>query len=499
MSTPPPPTSSPVDQLFFFFRDLCIDANLNQNSRRFSQSIRKQSRETFLPKEPRANRKHPYYPLLLLTKQNPSFHRSRTALLANDLALVMNHRFRSILIISLSHNHRPIVYGLSLVRNQLVAMHPTMAVGIPKAASLSVLESLPPEINLMIIESLADPSSIIKLALSGPVFYTIMTQFEPELAAKSFVTSIPRPLLQLADLEQFLIRRTVDYENTTEDAAKALITATSKAFGNTGHNWTSYRHMRSLRESQRSFRIYTTLLCTGRKLAQRALQRAPKSMTKNAAKKTAMKHLSANELDRFTKALYILEIISKGYPTRKSSRARDPNRVYDQAWLILWKEFAPWHMQHVRIVQNLLVAHTEEVVGNEYCQMFEQGVLDHELNGNLSRDSAAAFIIKEGPVSLHRLEERGSGTGATLVAAEMFLKSRERSMTRLDAYDTRHETLWVSQVENDRISLDMEPIFSRYKEDDMSAAAVWYNNLLYYHVDDNVTSASRNGLGACGI
>ncbi|KAI1323333.1 hypothetical protein F5Y16DRAFT_403530 [Xylariaceae sp. FL0255] len=338
------------------------------------------------------------------------------------------------------------------------------------------LEGLPTELKLIITERVMDVKSTINLALSGPVFYAFVAGQESEIAAKCIMASIPRNFLGLAELVHLVSPPFTTQEKPSEEAAKYLISAVGKALKPKSHHWTSYRHIASLKTAKSIVDVHAALGHTSWSLAQRALKKAPK--------KASSTQLSVHELNRFYKALYILEIISKGFrvrPRTTSNRRRlIPEDTYAKAWLVFWAQFAPWEMQHTRIVQALISDHLQEFIEKEY--LISPDEAQDDISTNMSIDDMASFILSQGPKSLRELQKR---SGAVLRTSTDFMRGNLRRTTRMNAYDPRHDTLWLLKNELQQVSLDAGHIFAQFHEDDISAATNWYHSLVGPHTDDH--------------
>ncbi|KAI0157323.1 hypothetical protein GGR57DRAFT_500943 [Xylariaceae sp. FL1272] len=337
----------------------------------------------------------------------------------------------------------------------------------------SRLEALPAEIKLLIIEQLLEIQSIINLALTGPAIYTFVAYIEHDIAAKVFVANIPRPFLPIAELILSFSNLPVDGNEYGENVAQALVSHNDKALNDKGHHWTLYKYL-DIKDVQGAVQLHASLEQFASTLAQKALKKAPRKSNYSRLP------ISVSEFNRFLKALYILEAICKGFSRGFSSLRfhcmNGPESTYKKAWLAFWKQFAPWEMQHVRLVQKQVGVCMREALDHEVDK--SNGAVD-SLYFDPSRDDMAAFIISLGPGALWRLQRR-----AILLRKYIpFMKSDRRSL-RVLAHDHRHDALWLNQDGSGRFSLDAHHIFEKYPEDDISAATVWYHTLLMPHVPD---------------
>ncbi|KAI1323332.1 hypothetical protein F5Y16DRAFT_403529 [Xylariaceae sp. FL0255] len=216
----------------------------------------------------------------------------------------------------------------------------------------SRLESIPNELKMHVVNHLVDdPAAIINLALVGPKFYSLVSDVESEIAAKIFVAGILPPFLPLADLA-FRLKTTVRDELVREKCASLelsarILSAINDTIGKGGPpdlDWNTYRHIGTIKAAQGCLEVDQAVRHYAQLLSLRALRTIPpphasgddddsdeessgdevedtvdttvsddEASDKEVSETAVNYSISTSEMHRFLKAVYIIEVISKGF------------------------------------------------------------------------------------------------------------------------------------------------------------------------------------------
>ncbi|KAI0475355.1 hypothetical protein GGR56DRAFT_645708 [Xylariaceae sp. FL0804] len=214
----------------------------------------------------------------------------------------------------------------------------------------SPLELLPPELKLEVVKYLDDTTSIINLALTGPIHLKFVKDFETEIGGALVDACIDPSLVQLAltRLHTGIAKRKMPFIRRIGLADMYL-------------KWKPQESTRALlNEAAQLLRFNSAVERYANDLARRALNdlHLYRQVREGLL---ALDKLSDKEIGRFRRALYIFQIISDIVAGDSILDYLDRFRSNRQpAWDRFWKHFAPWELYQVRSVQNLLAVRLQD-------------------------------------------------------------------------------------------------------------------------------------------
>ncbi|RWA05583.1 hypothetical protein EKO27_g9521 [Xylaria grammica] len=331
-------------------------------------------------------------------------------------------------------------------------------------AKRSYIERLPAELKLLIIKKLptGDCSSIIKLALTGPDLYTLITEHEAELALESAVPAIGEHLMPIAtalyELRELGGERPYrvifpDGKNFRDSPVlvDSIFDIVDRHSGRENRrNWCD--KVKSLSVASKCLDFHAVVEYWAQRLASRALEKSCWAQAEKYSCPSLGIEPTDTEMMRFCKALYIFELVSTAFPWLGVEPDHFARRTR-QAFQAFAKDVAPWEMQQVVSIQRLLLdvmPDLMEIVDQATSRTDRKALLEHFYS----------WVLIEGLAQLRQLDQRPDEgvPGARLSTGSW---KREGSNT---ARETPISTPGA--------------IFQRYPEEEDGPKAWWYYSVL---------------------
>ncbi|KAI0490346.1 hypothetical protein F4859DRAFT_520169 [Xylaria cf. heliscus] len=223
---------------------------------------------------------------------------------------------------------------------------------------LSLLESLPNEVKLMIVGNIGHAQSILKLAMTGPVFCAFITVHERIIAAETIKCFIPPELLHTAVATYAAMKSewnvhsgaspTKNNFDLTEDYVKTIIDFMHK-YRSAGGFTLQGEHPKglSLDDASQYYAIHSSIYHFAYGFSCKAQSEIPKVLG-------FAPEITSTVLLRYQKALYITQLVAELF----SWRGRDQTEGMHLAWGMFWYAFDPWEIEQVFSVQTMLKWYT---------------------------------------------------------------------------------------------------------------------------------------------
>ncbi|KAI0196753.1 hypothetical protein EV127DRAFT_466272 [Xylaria flabelliformis] len=225
---------------------------------------------------------------------------------------------------------------------------------------LSLLERLPNELQLMVIVQIADPPSVLRLALTGPQLCAFILIHERRIAESVVRKTIPAELLHLAVAtytviesywnihnNQFYLGSSQELSNFYVDSVVEFV----ERYRCSGGFAFEIQHPEglSLYEAQCYYVMNNLISDYANQLALLSMRNIPKDLR-------FAPEISPTVLIRYKKALYITQLVAELFAWRGGDQT---NRMH-LAWGMFWYALAPWEVEQVYCVQTLLTWHILE-------------------------------------------------------------------------------------------------------------------------------------------
>ncbi|KAI1262155.1 hypothetical protein F5Y18DRAFT_430394 [Xylariaceae sp. FL1019] len=225
---------------------------------------------------------------------------------------------------------------------------------------------MPAEIRLIIIEQFLDVKSITNLAVSGPIHYTLIAKYEHKIAAKTFMISVPRPFLAVADLVLSYSNPSVYDNKSAMDVSETFKIDVDKAVKDKTYHWTSDKDL-SIKDVQGTVQLHASLRTLAWDLAFKAHSKASENLD----------YPSLCEINRFTKALYLLEAVSRRFSRSfskiHSSGMEDQEVPYKKACLMFFGLLGRSELRH------LLLRDQPTAYGPIKPERHEMSIITHDM------------------------------------------------------------------------------------------------------------------------
>ncbi|KAL7629708.1 hypothetical protein AAE478_001231 [Parahypoxylon ruwenzoriense] len=292
------------------------------------------------------------------------------------------------------------------------------------------ISSLPLECFLSIAAS-SGPSTAINLALTGPAAYLAISGNERYLVDAMVYGAIGVNALPLA-LAQFHIGRPGRQNVRSLSMCKA----------------------RQLVSFHAAVTYYADVL------ARRAMSRGPRPTNQDTITgedvPACLKQVSARESDRFIRALYILQLVSR------------------PEWQGVWTNSPPWLNQQVRCIQEILQDHLLEVIEND------PGNAKKRRPWVPSQSLLAQFVVNTSLQVIWDQECQGS-----IVRAVMAYQKEATPSTIKQAWFSDDDKPWLKRDAGGRVSLNVDHVVTAWLEDDSGPRDSWLHTLLQMQVDED--------------
>ncbi|CAJ2510486.1 Uu.00g132950.m01.CDS01 [Anthostomella pinea] len=334
----------------------------------------------------------------------------------------------------------------------------------------SGLELLPNELKLLVINHLGHTDVVVRLALTGPTFFELVVSNQEGIVRGLINTAIGPELLPIAVAHHHVAAATA---KLTRNEKGEPVTATE---GVVSHLDALVRHcitpggmVTNAASFEPTFKSAGQLLRTqaavslyANCLSERALTKEPRTTrhwSSRAPKKLSSP--SVQEIHRFSKALYILQLVCHMFPI-------DTYRSWDSpvqgVFGHFWVQFAPRELQQVRCLQTFLVGHVEDVVNDD----------ENEHMYYIDTETLTKFVINRGLVDLYSFEARPS-TGDC----------------RRTTWHTESDGLYLRNIDG-IVSLDVTEILDTFHEDgDTDPQDSWLHTLSQGFEEEEIPMLAR--------
>ncbi|GAW17589.1 hypothetical protein ANO14919_070480 [Xylariales sp. No.14919] len=347
------------------------------------------------------------------------------------------------------------------------------------SAKRSYIERLPAELKLLIIKKLptGDCSSIIKLALTGPDLYTLITEHEAELAVESAVPAIGEHVMPIAtalyELRELGGERPYrvifpDGKNFRDSPVlvDSIFDIVDRHSGRENRrNWCD--KVKSLSAASRCLDFHAVVEYWAQRLASKALEKSCRAQAEKYSCPNLDIEPTDTEMMRFCKALYIFELVSTAFPWLGVEPDHFARRTR-QAFQAFAKDVAPWEMQQVVSIQRLLLdvmPDLMEIVDKATSRTDRKALLEHFYS----------WVLIEGLAQLRQLDQSpDEGVVSARATAAYFKDNR---LARRAAFNRVVETRGFQYCERNT-NLHAGAIFQRYPEEEDGPKAWWYYSVL---------------------
>ncbi|KAI1407732.1 hypothetical protein F5Y13DRAFT_195082 [Hypoxylon sp. FL1857] len=353
------------------------------------------------------------------------------------------------------------------------------------------LEVLPPEIKNGIITKLSDVRSVFNLALTGPVFYKHIFQDdngsnERRIAAAIVVAQVGTTLLPIAiaRYEASIIswKRVSSPQTSSTPVLASMLCERIIQFSN---ERLINRHVTEL-----PMRLASLLIANDIISCHEAIQhfsailsiKAAENMPSHPYGMTDHERESVipnnREKTRFSKALYIFELISELFMVNKDNTVVwDAQQATVLALATFWQRFAPWENQQVNCTQHLLAEHirNEIIHGTWHCPSFAPEILWE-------------FVISQGATGLYNIHSKGRHFVPFDVNSVHLCWGRHIILglplpVGDDAIWYTSDTLWLKTagrtVESHQLyNFDIAHLLREFPEEDSGPADIWFHSLV---------------------
>ncbi|RWA10218.1 hypothetical protein EKO27_g4873 [Xylaria grammica] len=328
----------------------------------------------------------------------------------------------------------------------------------------SRLEMLPNEIKFLIVYWTQDPQSILRLALTGPVFCEFVSTHEKMLTQSVMNFHIPTGMMHLVLTTRMVscLRHNVHKDASFTGIPCPLkapytnsITAGVAIFRRPQKLTLQSAHPEGLNLSQvlPYLRWHSAVQYYAKLLASRAMKRTPKDLGFGC-------EASSTVLFRYEKTLYIFGLVTELFSWRGSSRTREMYKAWGNFWFGLY----PWEVEQVFCIQKLLEQYIGSVI---IAELEEQG-----LPTTINAIALNKFVLFQGPARLWYYETRG----------ERF--SMSKRFQQFQSYDQRGFLLLGHCAPGFGMQIILARVGSKlsscsYDDADLGPMKVWYHIALH--------------------
>ncbi|KAI1413778.1 hypothetical protein F5Y13DRAFT_188748 [Hypoxylon sp. FL1857] len=354
---------------------------------------------------------------------------------------------------------------------------------------LSMLELLPYELKHAVAVC-CNPEAVINLALTGPTFYAFIKDAEVSVSAKIIKHTIGPDFIGLATalhLTESSLWSHVAFNGTEQSQAQLITFLTDESLG--CDRPAQLRHSYNLNDTIQMLQFRSAVDYYASILSEEARLRAPKSgdpmcyyspfldrVQPLQLKLQSSMPVSATELGRYTKALYLMQLGCNLYkrPLNNGTVNWRSGPVYRAAQQF-WTRFAPWEHQQVRCVQTMLEDHMFYLM---YPQDFGRKAMRNPFK---LRELIGIFLLSHDLCETMEIEKHGTAKSSI----EGFQHQLSDAPMRREAWFSNDDEPWLEKNPvNGDVSLNAEPIFARYPEDDSGPRDAWLQTLLFISTED---------------
>ncbi|KAI1750730.1 hypothetical protein F4782DRAFT_548492 [Xylaria castorea] len=345
----------------------------------------------------------------------------------------------------------------------------------------SYIEGLPAELQLLVIENLpvGDLRSIINLALTGPVYYHLVSEYEASLAENVVVSAVGRDVMPIAatlyELEALGDKLPRLYSPKRRFPAvrswNRMLKILDRHTGRHSRNWHTQSRITKFSVAASYLQLDVAVRYWAKKLANRALAKAysivprqrwrddPKSKPGPNPKPTA------TEMSRFYKALYIYQLQSVAFPWPfNSDHIRSVVISYYSAFHRFWHTVPPWEFEQVRQVEVLLG-----------CDQLGYSYLPYPV---VTFSHCYSSIFEQGLTRMRVLDALRPWPLGRVTRDELWEINNPYLLVRMPAIPGEYMPMDFDFDENRNTNLHAGGIFKQYPEGDDGPKFWWYYSLL---------------------
>lgn len=245
---------------------------------------------------------------------------------------------------------------------------------------------MPNELKSLVVDNINDPETLLNLAKTSKVFYSIMRYSEEEICGNMCLAKFGDKMLSLA-----LARSEAASASNKDSPGRLLVHI---------YEFVHYSLDQRIFGRIDMYQEFNLGLATDLFSFDQVVSRYATKVSKLALRRLPGNEFPApcneREVARIKKALYIFQLLHylffRGY-----DRTNMAEISRFSGWRHFWKRFAPWEMQQVRCVQELLAQHISKGIYNRFYPLIQHAYADILSSLQMQRHAATDICTQQGP------------------------------------------------------------------------------------------------------